>query len=143
MSTLGDDNGIEVEYADGDEDVPAPVVESLTAVRTSPTAIAAFVSGFLGLFVTPSALQTSIIRFEGGSRGVVLRAFSVVIPLVLAGLAWWLSGEADGEIKEAGGRLGGVGFFRAARVASYIIPIIVVAGVIAGFFGGSGRSFGP
>jgi hypothetical protein len=97
------------------------------ATRNSPHAIAALVAAVLSAFPLVQGYANFGAYFPDFGPVDVTRIARVMIGLLptigFAVAAWWLAGRADEEIYVAEGRLGGVGYARAARV------IAAVAGV--------------
>jgi hypothetical protein len=100
-----------------EEDEPS-LEEPYEASRLSPHAVACFIVGLLGLYMTPSG---GFGFYGGGSWRVIPSAF---VPLAIAAVTLWLAGRAAEEIYVADGRFGGVGFLRAGRALG-IVTIIV------------------
>ena len=116
----------------GDEEPDMEVVESISAIRSSPYAVVAFVLSLVGL--TPS-LQLSFpifFPFPSPLGGVELARLLLpaLIPIGTAALAIWFAGRGELEIEKSRGRLGGVAFCRAARAAALLTMTSVALSLI-------------
>jgi hypothetical protein len=105
-------------------------LEPEAATRNSPYAIAALVAGVLSAlpliqgYVNVGAYFPA---FEPLDTKAIIRIIAGVLPaFAIAAAAYWLAGRADEEIYVSEGRLGGVGFVRAARVTAAIAVVGLV-----------------
>jgi len=106
------------------------LVEPPGVARTSPYAIAAMSVSLLAAFWMSSAMTSIGFFADAGMREAIRGIGSIVGPITFASLAWWLSSQAEDEIFLEDSNLGGVGLYRAARILSMIVILILVAGVI-------------
>lgn len=104
--------------------------EPLEATRNSPYSVAAFAVSLLALFQAPQ----NIFGAAGQSLTIdqLLRLVmpSLLMPVSASVVALWLSFRGEEEIFVAGGRFGGVGLYRAARVISIVVLAIVVLALV-------------
>jgi hypothetical protein len=118
------DDDADADADDGEDEEP------LEATRLSPYAMGAFAVGLLSLFYAPQNI------FQFGSQPIptsqLLRFVlpQMLLPLLAAVVSLWLSFRAEEEIFVAGGRFGGVGLYRAARVVAIVTLVIVAAAIV-------------
>ena len=117
------------ELDDGSEEEEAffDVDEPLDAVRVSPFALAAFILSLAGLYLAPRGIFIPPIY---DSQELLYAAAGVILPLGTALIAFWLASRAAEEILDGDGKLGGVGFYRAAQVVSVITVIAIVLMIV-------------
>jgi hypothetical protein len=123
------------EIQDVDEGFTEDIEEPFGASRNSPYAIASFVVALAGIAPIGSSFNFFPI-FAGGffePELVVATLFSAVVPVTTAVLAFWLAGRAELEIDGSDGRLGGVGFIKAARAVAILAVGVIVLSVLAQF----------
>ncbi len=117
IDELSDDEGADDEFWE-------PVrLEPDGSTRNSPYAIAALVVATLSAFPSLQGLVNFGFFPDFGPVDVtrIVRVAVGLLPTIgLAAAAWWLAGRADEEIYDAEGRLGGVGYARAARLVAAI-----------------------
>ncbi len=111
------------------------VDEPSSASRLSPYAISAFVISTLGLWLSPQAWFPPVDFVEW--RAVLYGVLPQVLPAVGAvGAALWMASHAAKEILLADGHLGGVGFYRSARVVVIVTLAVLVSGIGLRLIGG-------
>ena len=108
--------------------------EPLEATRLSPYAVASFAVGMLALFQAPTSIFTQGAQPIPTSQLLRFLLPTMLLPVIAGGVSLWLSFRAEEEIFVAGGRFGGVGLYRAARVIAIATLLIVVAVFVVLFF---------
>lgn len=116
----------------GEEDDDEAEEEPAGASRLSPHAVAAFAVSLMALFQAPQ----NVFQAQGLQSAQFLRyvlpTFAVPVGAALASL--WLAFRADEEIFMSDGKLGGIGYYRAARVVSILVLAIAIAAFVTIMF---------
>jgi len=114
-----------------EDDEEFELVEPPNATRLSPYAISSLVIAVLAAFELPSAI--AYLGFISiGSGGVVRVVAPSIAAVAFAGLAMWLAARAEDEIFVEERAFGGVGLYRAARILSIMVIIILVLAAVIG-----------
>ncbi|MGH7856407.1 MAG: hypothetical protein ACREQY_03685 [Candidatus Binatia bacterium] len=62
-------------------------------------------------------------------QDLIVMFLGVIIPIVAAAVAWWMSNLGEDEIEESDGRLRGWNFCRAARIIATVTIVIAGASI--------------
>ena len=113
------------------EDTDGAIEEPATAPRSTPYAIAAFVVALVGIAPVGTSgtfgfFPLFLPGFPVDARVVASMLLSAVLPIGTAIIALWLASRAEKDVVRANGTLGGVGFFKAARVIAYLSLTVLV-----------------
>jgi hypothetical protein len=102
--------------------------EPREAMRSSPHAIAAFVLSVVSLWRVPVSLGPRLT--ESWAEMVSTIVGAVGLPIATAAVSFWLASRVLNEIASSDGRLGGVGYARAARAVAVISTVIAIVGTV-------------
>jgi hypothetical protein len=102
--------------------------EPREATRSSPHAVAAFALSLVSLWRVPVSLGPRLT--ESWAETVATIVGVVGLPIATAVVSFWLASRALSEIGSSNGRLGGVGYARAARAVAVISAGIAVVGTV-------------
>jgi hypothetical protein len=139
---------------DGSDAQPPPLEELHTsdeevgsidpgrALRTSPYAVAAFVVSLIGV-MPQGIVPLSFVPFPFGAGQISVILVAAIVPVGTVVLAFWLSGRGELEIVSSGGRIGGVGFCRAARGVALLTLLLLVGSIFSQFVIRNDSEFGP
>jgi hypothetical protein len=115
--------------ADDDDDSDD---EPLDAKRTSPHSAAAFALSLLALFQAPQNVFTAQGIQSSQFVRFILPTFA--IPVLASIVALWLAFRGEQEIFMSEGKLGGVGYYKAARAIALGVLVIAAAAIILVLF---------
>lgn len=130
-----------IEQNDGAPDERRPMgtdeelVEPVSASRSSPTAIVAFILSLFGLFrVSVPSIERRLGTF--GAEGLALELLRVAIPVILGVVSLAFAARVVDEITSADGSLGGVAFVRAARIIAVVTIVAALVGLVIDLLSG-------